>query len=224
MALRYEEDSSMQQAAVESRRILGIAFYRRTYPKVERARELIASGAIGRPVFAEATAHDWFHPADGFRGWLVDPQKAGGGPLYDIGSHRIDLLNYFFGAPARVAGQASTLVQPTAVEDNASVLIEYESGVRALVDVRWHSRVVRDEFRIRGTEGELELSPLNAPELVYPGGVERLAAHANLHYPCVEDFAGAVAEGRAPRSSGLTALASQWVIGQVNSPIANAAP
>jgi 1,5-anhydro-D-fructose reductase (1,5-anhydro-D-mannitol-forming) len=105
-------------------------------------------------------------------------------------------------------------VHPTAVEDNASVLIEYDSGVRGLVDARWHSRVTRDEFRIRGTEGELELSPLNSPELVYPGGAEHLPAHANLHYPCVEDFVSAVVDGRSPRSSAATALATEWVIEQ----------
>ncbi len=214
MALTCEEAAAMQSAADESGRVLGIAYYRRMYPKVERARELIAAGAIGRPVVAEATAHDWFYPADGFRGWLIDPVKAGGGPLYDIGCHRIDLLNYFFGRPVRAAGQLSTLVQPTAVEDNASVLIEYDSGVRALVDVRWHSRVTRDEFRIRGTEGELDLSPLNAPDLKYPAGAERLPAHGNLHYPCVEDFVSAAIEGRAPRSSGLTAMATQAVLEQ----------
>ena len=69
MALSYAEALSMQQAADETGRTLGIAYYRRMYPKVGRARELIESGAIGRPVFAEATAHDWFYPADGFRGW-----------------------------------------------------------------------------------------------------------------------------------------------------------
>lgn len=214
MALRYDDAAAMQQAAVDAGRTLGIAYYRRMYPKVDRARELMAAGAIGRPVFAEATAHSWFYPTDGFRAWLIDPAMAGGGPLYDVACHRIDLTNYLFGRPVRITGQLSTVVHPTAVEDNASVLIEYETGVRGLVDARWHSRVTRDEFRIRGTEGELELSPLNSPDLAYPGGAEQVPAHANLHYPCIEDFVSAVVDGRPPRSSGATALATEWVIDQ----------
>jgi predicted dehydrogenase len=107
------------------------------------------------------------------------------------------------------------LVHPIAVEDNATTMTEHASGVRSLVDVRWHSRVARDEFRIRGTEGEMDLTPLNAPALVYPGGAEEVPAAANLHYPCVEDFARAVLEGRPPRSSGATALETEWVMGQV---------
>jgi predicted dehydrogenase len=214
MALNYAEAASMQAAAEESGRTFGVAYYRRMYPKMDRARQLIADGAIGRPVFGEATAHDWFVLANGFRGWLLDPALSGGGPLRDIASHRIDLMNYLFGKPERVSGHLSTLVQKAAVEDNATVMIEYDSGVRAVVDVRWHSRVVRDEFRIRGTDGELDLSPLNAPDLVTPAGREEVHAPANLHYPCVADFVSAVEEGRAPRSSGATALPAEWVMEQ----------
>jgi len=214
MALHYAEALTMQQAAAETGRTLGVAYYRRMYPKVARARELMESGAIGRPVFAEATSHDWFYPADGLRAWLVDPASAGGGPLYDIASHRIDLMNYLFGQPMRASGQLSTLVQPIQVEDNATVMIEHATGVRSLVDVRWHSRVPRDEFRIRGTEGEIDLTPLNGPELVHPGGAEQIPAHANLHYPCVENFVSAVLGKSELRSSGASALFTEWVIQQ----------
>jgi 1,5-anhydro-D-fructose reductase (1,5-anhydro-D-mannitol-forming) len=215
MALNYGEACSMQQTAQEMGRTLGIAYYRRMYPKVNRANELISAGVIGQPVFAEATSHDWLHPADGSRSWLIDPKLAGGGPLYDIASHRIDLMNYLFGEPTRVTGQISTLVHPIEEDDNASVLIEYESGVRGFVDVRWHSRVPRDEFRIRGTDGEMDLTPLNGPSLVYRGQEEHLPPHQNLHYPCVDNFVSAVLEKEALRSTGATALWTDWVTEQV---------
>jgi predicted dehydrogenase len=216
MAMDYQQALAMQQAASETGRTLGISYYRRMYPKLERARQLLAAGAIGRPVFAEATAHDWVYPAGAAREWLLDPAQAGGGPLYDVACHRIDLMNYLFGRPLRATGYRSTLVHPIAVEDNATVLAEHASGVRSVVDVRWHSRVARDEFRIRGTEGEMDLSPYNSPPLVHPGGAEEVPAPANLHYPCIEDFALAVLEGRPPRSSGDTALETEWVMAQVN--------
>jgi predicted dehydrogenase len=106
-------------------------------------------------------------------------------------------------------------VHPAAVEDNATVLIEYESGVRGMVDVRWHSRTARDEFRVRGVEGEIDLTPLNEPALIYPGGREEIPAPRNLHYPCVENFVSAVQQGVPPRSSGATALFTEWVTNQV---------
>ncbi len=215
VAMNYSEACSIQETAEKTGRVFGVAYYRRMYGKVQRAKALVESGAIGRPVLAEATMHDWFYPENGFRGWLVDPKLAGGGPLYDIASHRIDLMNYFFGVPKRVTGQLSTLVQPTEVEDSATVLAEYENGVRAMVDVRWHSRVFRDEFRIIGTDGEISLTPLFGPELVYPQGREEIPAPENLHYPCVENFVSAVLEGSPLVSSGKTAIVTDWVTEQV---------
>ena len=181
---------------------------------MRRAAELIAAGAIGRPVMAFATTHNWFNAEGGHRAWLLERALAGRGPLYDTACHRIDLFNLLFGQPAAVTAQLSNVVFPGEVEDAATVLIDYECGVRGIVDARRHSRVTRDEFRIVGTDGEIDLSPLNGPDLVYPGGAEELPAHANLHYPLVENFVSAVLEGSPLASSGETALPTDWVIGQ----------
>jgi predicted dehydrogenase len=214
MAMNEAEARSMVQAAHDAERILGVAYYRRTYPKLHRAKELLEAGVIGKPVFAELTSHGWFGEKEGNRTWLVDPAQAGGGPLYDVASHRIDVLNFLFGQPLRVSAHLSNVVHRYAVEDNATVMIDYAGGVRGIVDVRWHSKVKRDECRIRGTDGEIELSPLNGPELIYPGGRENLPPHSNLHYPIIENFVDAVL-GKAPLlAGGDSSFWTDWVIAQ----------
>ena len=213
MAMNEAEARTMLQAAEQSGKTLGLAYYRRSYPKVQRARQLLAAGAIGKPVLAELSCHMWFD-GTGSRSWLVDPAKAGGGPLFDIASHRIDVLNFLFGQPLSVTAQLSNVVHHYAVEDNATVMIEYAGGVRGIVDVRWHSKIARDECRIRGTDGEMELSPLNGPDLVYSGGSEKLPPHANLHYPMLQNFVDAV-EGKAPLlASGASSFWTDWVTEQ----------
>ena len=194
MAMNEAEARSMVQAAElqaegESGEVFGVAYYRRCYPKVQRAKQLLAAGAIGKPVLAELTGHGWFD-GTGSRSWLVDPAKAGGGPLFDIASHRIDVLNFLFGEPLRVTAQLSNVVHHYAVEDNATLMIEYAGGVRGIVDVRWHSHVSRDECRIRGTEGEMELSPLNGPELVYPGAPRKSSGARQPALPDARKFCG----------------------------------
>ncbi len=211
MAMNEAEARSMVQAAEESGRTFGVAYYRRMYPKVYRARQLLAAGVIGQPVVAELTCHGWFDEKQSHRNWLIDPALAGGGPLFDIASHRIDVLNFLFGQPGRVTGQLSNAVHHYAVEDNATVLIEYPGGVRGLVDVRWHSKISRDECRIRGTEGEMDLSPLNGPELIYPGGRENLPPHANLHYPIIENFVDAVLGKTSLQAGGASSFWTDWV-------------
>ena len=224
MALRYSDAAAMVRTANESGNLLSVAYYRRLYPKLKRAQELIAAGSIGRPVMAFATAHDWFCNEDGRRGWFLDPAMAGGGPLYDTACHRIDVFNLLFGRPVAVTAQLSNVVHQAAVEDSATVLIEYETGVRGIVDVRRHSHVDRDELRIVGTNGEMNLTPLNGPALVHPGGIEEIPRHDNLHYPLIENFVSAVLDGAPLASSGETALVTDWVIAQAVAAAARSKP
>ncbi|MCC7235239.1 MAG: Gfo/Idh/MocA family oxidoreductase [Bryobacterales bacterium] len=215
VALNHAEALSMAAAADDCRRLLGVAYYRRLYPAVLRARELIRAGAIGTPVLAELRLHTWFDPADGFRSWLVDPSLSGGGPLFDVGSHRIDLLNFWFGTPARAVGLASRTIHKRTVGDSATVLAEYEAGVRGVVDVRWHSRVDRDECRIVGAEGSIEMTPLNSGRLVSPLGEETLPPHANLHFPALANFAAAVLDGAPLMCPVREAAWTDWVTARV---------
>jgi 1,5-anhydro-D-fructose reductase (1,5-anhydro-D-mannitol-forming) len=202
-------------------RLLGVSYYRRLYPKLIRAKQLIAEGAVGQPLLAEANCHGWIEILEG-REWLKDPALAGGGPLYDIASHRIDAMNYLFGKPERATGMLSNAVHRMDVEDSATVVMQFRHGVHGVVDVRWNSRVPRDQFRVIGVDGEVVLDPLNGPELrvVNRGAatsVESLPPHANLHYPAVENFVDAVlADSPALLACpGDEAQWTDWVIEQV---------
>jgi 1,5-anhydro-D-fructose reductase (1,5-anhydro-D-mannitol-forming) len=217
-ALDYAQAGTMAAAARQSGRVCGIAYYRRLYPKLRRAKELIAAGAIGRPVLVEANYHGWLESPE--RGWLKDPALAGGGPLYDVGSHRIDACNFLFGKPVRATGLLSNALHELAVEDSATTLIEYAGGVHAVVDVRWNSRMQRDQFRIVGVDGEINLDMLNGPALRLLGSdgkltEEQLPAHANVHYPAVENFVGAVLDGTPVACPIDEAIWTDWVTQQV---------
>jgi predicted dehydrogenase len=217
VAMNYAQAETMAAAAHDSGCVVGIAYYRRLYPKLMRAKELLGEGAIGRPVLVEANYHGWLESEQ--RGWLRDPAVAGGGPLYDVGSHRIDACNFLLGRPRRAMGLMSNALHDLAVEDSATVLMEYAGGVHGVVDVRWNSRLQRDQFRIVGTEGEIDLSPLNGPTLrvLASGGLreEQLPAHTNVHYPAVENFVAAVLDGAPVACPIGEAIWTDWVTEQV---------
>lgn len=215
VAMNYAQASEMAAAAEASDRVCAVAYYRRRYPKILEAKRLIEAGAIGQPVLAELNCHGWFNPTDGHRAWLVDPELAGGGPLFDIASHRIDLLNFWFGCPKRATGFVSKAVHTYGVEDNATVLVDYPNGVRGIVDVRWHSKVDRDQCRIIGTDGIIDLDPLNGPELRSPAGLVNLPTHPNLHFPIIADFVDAVLTGAPPACPISEAIRTDWVTGQI---------
>jgi predicted dehydrogenase len=219
-AMTFAEADTMAEAASDSGQLFGVAFYRRLYPKLIRAKRLIAEGAIGKPVLAEANHHGWLEAES--RGWMRDPELAGGGPLYDTGSHRIDAFNFLFGKPLSATGLRSKAVHCFGVEDSATVLIEYPGSLHGVIDVRWTSRIVRDQFRIVGTEGELDLTPLNGPtmKITTLNGVreETLPAHRNVHYPIVENFVHAILDGTPLAAPGEEAILTDWVTGFVPPP------
>jgi len=213
VAMNYSEAQSMVAAASETRQLFGVAYYRRLFPKLIRAKQLIAEGVIGQPVLAEANCHGWLNNQD--RGWLVDPAMAGGGPLYDTASHRIDAVNFLFGRPVKATGLLSNVIHRVAVEDSATALIDYENHARGIVDVRWNSRMARDQFRVIGTDGEINLDPLNGPALRYSGKEEQLPTHANVHYPAVENFVSAALSGTPLACTGEDAIWTDWVTSEV---------
>jgi 1,5-anhydro-D-fructose reductase (1,5-anhydro-D-mannitol-forming) len=194
MAIDFAQARQMVAEARASGRFLGVSYYRRLYPKLLRAKYLIAAGVIGHPLLAEANCHSWLDTEG--RDWLRDPALAGGGPLYDIASHRIDAMNFLFGKVARACGLLSNTIHRISVEDSATVLMQMPGDVHCAIDVRWNSRIPRDQFRIIGEDGEINLDPLNGPDLRVitrqESRVENLPPHANLHYPVVENFVDAV--------------------------------
>ncbi len=213
VAMNYAEASLMVREAALAERKFGVAYYRREYPKLKRAKELLAEGVIGTPVMVEAIYHGWLESEE--RGWLRDPAVAGGGPLYDVASHRIDACNFLFGRPERAVGLRSNAVHALKVEDSATVVIGYAGGVHGLVDARWNSRVSRDEFRVIGTEGALELTPLNGPEIRWPGGMERMEIAENAQGPMIANFVAAVLDGEKLMAPGEEAIWTDWVTEQV---------
>ena len=216
-AMNFAEAEAMVKAAHDSARLFAVAYYRRLFPKLLRARQLIREGVIGAPVLAEASCHSWLNAdaPEGHRHWMLQPETAGGGPLYDIASHRIDALNFLFGSPAHATGIVSNRIHSLAVEDSATVLIQYAQGIHAVVDARWNSRIKRDQFRVIGTDGEMDLDPLSGPGLRYPGGEEYLPTHDNVHSPCIDNFVSAILDGSPLACPGQDAIQTDWVISMV---------
>ena len=216
-AMNFAEAESMVEAAEETRRLFAVAFYRRLFPKLLRAKALLDTCAIGQPTLLYATSHGWIETGE--RAWLHNPALAGGGPLFDIGSHRIDAANFLFGQPTAATGLLSNVVHHLAVEDSATAVIDYASQARAIIDVRWNSRIPRDEFRIFGTDGELDLSPLGSPTLRIHTAAgtaeEHLPTAANVHLPLIQNFTAAILDGASLICPGAEAIQTDWVTGQV---------
>ncbi len=186
---------------------LGIAYYRRFYPVIVRVKEIIASGEIGQPVFAQMNAFEHFDPAPDYpRGWLLDPVMAGGGPMMDFGCHRIEVLVNLFGTVRRTAAVVANVALARAVEDTAAVLLQFDRGPCAVVAVTHASHDRLDTLAVFGTNGSMQVDELNAGSLrVHTGDRSRVESHppaSNIHRPLIDDFVEALRTGREPAVTG----------------------
>jgi len=223
IAMDLAEADRMIHACQSAGVTLGIAYYRRFYPVVQRMSELILEGTIGSIAQARIDAFEPFDPPpDHPRSWLLDPATSGGGPMIDFGCHRIELLTALFPRDEEAMGRpdASTVRAFLAtsalrreVEDNAVAILRLGGNVLGTVSVSHSIGTPRDTLTIWGSRGSIHCPALNQGTLeltvVEPDGsqqleTEHLPPHENLHQPLIADFETAVAEGREPTVDGAT--------------------
>ncbi|MDX6446874.1 MAG: hypothetical protein QOH71_3948 [Blastocatellia bacterium] len=212
MAMNVCECDRMIDACRAHKVKLGVAYYRHFYPVVERIKAILKSGEIGTPVLAQVNAFERFDPAaDHPRSWLLKKDIAGGGPMFDFGCHRIEVLTNIFGPITEVKAMIANAVFDREVEDTASALFRFEQGASAVLSVSHAAAEPKDSLRIFGSVGSIRVSILNQGKMRVTGRLgeryEVHAPHANLHEPLIEDFVKAVLTDREPGVSGQTGRA-----------------
>jgi predicted dehydrogenase len=220
MAMDEDECDRMIAACRANNVKLGVAYYRHFYPVVQRIKSLIALGEIGDPVFAQVDAFERFNPQQGDeRHWFVRRAEAGGGPMFDFGCHRIEVLLSLFGPVRRTVGLTANVVFDREVEDTAVAVLHFERGTCATVTVTHAASEPRDTLRIFGTTGSLHVAVLNSGEMsVTTAGQERRESHPpapNIHQPLIQDYVDALLGGRDPGVTGETGRAVAKVEAQI---------
>lgn len=176
LAMDVVEAKAMVAAVQAAGVITQMTFNFRFVPAVLRAQQLMQEGFLGR-VFSFRGRY--------YRSSYIDPQKpltwrqrkaiAGGGALFDIGSHILDLLYSLLGPYDAVQATLDTLIsqRPTAagaadlapvdVDDIALLHLRTASGVLGLVEVsRMGTGLTNDlQFEIFGERGALRFSAVD---------------------------------------------------------------
>ncbi len=132
LAMNVDEAKRMV-AAVEAAGVQSqMTFNFRFFPAIQHARELIDDGFLGR-VFSFRGRY--------YRASYINPQKpiswrqqravAGGGTLYDLGSHIIDLLYFLLGDFGQVQAVVDTLIteRPAAAGSAQTVAVDVDDIV-----------------------------------------------------------------------------------------------
>lgn len=207
MAMNVAECDEMIAACSENDVRLGVAYYRHFYPVIDRIRTILSSGEIGKPILVQVNAFEWFDPPVSHpRRWLLERNLSGGGPMFDFGCHRIEVLINLFGRVNQVKSLIGNLVFDREVEDTAIALLEFENGPQAILSVTHAAREPQDSLEIFGSQGSIHVPALNDGAIkISTQNDERTemhAPHANLHLPLIDDFVQGILNNRKPRVDG----------------------
>ena len=220
MAMNATEAQRMVDASASAGLKLMIRFNFRFQPASRVLKQYVDAGELGDVYYARTA---WIRKR-GFPGlgsWFVQKKLSGGGPLIDLGVHRLDLALWLMGYPRAVsvsAGCYSHLAKQLAdsaaasvdVEDLAVAFIRLDNGAVLLLEASWALNCEREEIwtTLFGTKG----------------GAEQRYVHASAGFEVGmwKEIHGSMAEvtplsrprdGRPPRRTSSTASSrtgNQW--------------
>jgi predicted dehydrogenase len=183
MARTHAECRRMIDAFAAAGVPLFVAYYRRALPRFLRARDLVASGALGRITgVSYRLAGPYHHDIEALvrdgaaLPWRVQAEHAGGGLFLDLGCHTLDMLDFILGPLEDVQGSAINLASHVAtpailVEDGVAMTFRTAGGALGAAQWTFASDQRADEIVISGDRGELRLSTFGSePVAVRRGG------------------------------------------------------
>ena len=177
---------------------LMLAYYRRGYPAVVQVKKLLDENRIGKPTKIRTEVAFPFKPNPN-RSWLVDASVAGGGFLWDIGTHRIDLMLYLMGDITEVAAFVDTIAYDINVDDSTVMITRFKNGAQGTGIFHWNVTCGGDEIEVGGTEGRI-VCEMNSGkvQLFTEKGQEEwiLPPPENTHRAIVENFIQSIEKKR----------------------------
>lgn len=159
MARHTPECDEMIAAFSAAKQKLFVAYYRRALPRFLKVRQLLAEGALGTltGINYRMAVPPPADPAAAATAWRVNAAHSGGGLLLDVGSHALDLLDFFCGPLEHVSGHAAQLATLADVEDAVAVAFR-ASGVPGAASWNFSSQVKDDVMEFSGAHGRVSFS------------------------------------------------------------------
>ncbi len=201
-----EEADAMIAARDASGKVLMVGMNQRFNPRTEGIGRAIAAGVLGRLQFGRT----WWmqvRPAQGLWGrgdWFLSAGAAGGGPMIDLGIHRLDLAMHLLGFPAvrSVTGvsfagigrrEASKRGKAYEIEDGAVGLVRFEDGSALEVAASYccNTTTPGQNTILHGDSGSVDMAA-ETPVMTYASGEPMPVAIepvGDVAASCVEHFA-----------------------------------
>lgn len=167
MAASAEGLRQIIAAARSANVLLTTPYVWRCHPVAREMKKLIKRGILGRVVGCEGrcAAGRVDRYIKGHSGWMLEKARSGGGPMYNLGVHWIDLFRWFLEEEVvEVSGKNVKVNQEYDIEDNSFATLTFAGGTVLALDISYtvpesypHGRDLY--LGLRGTRGVLTWSP-----------------------------------------------------------------
>jgi len=133
LALNSEDAIEMLHACRKAGVVMATNHHLRNAATHRQIRELIAQGAIGKPLFARVFHAVYLPPH--LQGWRLNKPQAGGGVILDITVHDVDTLRFTLGSePVEAVGMTqSASMAKEGLEDGVMAVLRFDNGMLAQI-------------------------------------------------------------------------------------------
>ncbi len=211
MARTYAECLQMIVACEKANVPLFVAYYRRYLPKFLKIKELLENKAIGEIRFVSVCLISPPKKGDENKEnlpWRVIPSIAGGGHFYDLASHQLDILDFFFGKITSAGGFSANQAGLYPAEDIVSGSFAFESGV--LGNGVWCFTLAenseKDEIVIHGSKGSITFATFSGEPIALQNenGLQFIAAETpeNIQFYLIQAVVNELTGGEKCSSTG----------------------
>ncbi len=221
MAMTWAECRAMNEAAEKAGQKLFVAYYRRALPYFLKVKELLDSGAIGKPLTVGIRHFRPESPGDRDAAnlpWRLRREVGGEGYFYDLAPHTLDILDFLLGEIADAKGYKTNLGGFYDVADTITATFRFRSGVTGTGTWCFVAppEATEDTIAITGRNGivrfnTFEFSPI---ELTTAQGTElfRIDPPEHIQGPLIETIVAELrGEGQCP-STGISAARTSQVM------------
>ncbi len=206
MALNSKQAEEMLKVANENNVSFRLNYTFRFHPLVQKAKELVEKSLLGSIISINGNFNTHISPSTNFR---FDAQK-GGGALFDLGTHLIDILRYFGGEILEIKGIVEKEIYKSDVDDFVSAIVKFEKGYFGYFSASFNTLKANNRIEIIGQKGTITIEdfvgkPIGVARLIIDISGERrkvFRKKANIFLEMLKQVQKSYLKNTKPLSTG----------------------
>lgn len=134
---KFSEASELTKLFSGNQLVNQVGYVNRFNDIFVKTKELIDAGVIGKIIrFKSEMFSCTITNSDEGSGWRAS-RESGGGAVFEMASHAIDLVNFLVGKPDKIAGSSLNQIYSKNVEDAVSSTFLYKNGISGTLYINW---------------------------------------------------------------------------------------